>query len=170
MAGNRRVDVNGVDLWVLQQRSVVRVSLGHAERVADFVQLRFVAPANPDHLDKGMRLVNGNEFRSKAQPDDRNSYLPFAHFPQTTLPLHQPPTAPKHQSVNGKTAGNHAIKTRPHPLVKLIFLSFFPPRSRLLDIGKAFLVFRIRSSATLTNSLFFQTSEESRRPLQIRSV
>lgn len=93
MVGNRRIDVNSVNFRVLQQRFVVRVSLGHAKRVADLVQLRFVAPANPDHLDKGMRLMDGNKFRSKTQPDDRNPYLPFAHFPQTNLPRRPPQTA-----------------------------------------------------------------------------
>ena len=60
------VDVDGVDLWVLENILIAAVAFLHAEEIPDGVQILLVALANRMHVCLGMVLINGNELRSKS--------------------------------------------------------------------------------------------------------
>ncbi len=73
--GDRRVDVNGVYVGVLEQLVVAGVALGDFVAIADLVHFGLVAAADGVHLGVGMGLVNGDKLGSEAQPDDRHAYF-----------------------------------------------------------------------------------------------
>lgn len=60
------VDVDGVDLWVLENILIAAVAFLHTEEIPDGVQILLVALANRMHVCLGMVLINGNELRSKS--------------------------------------------------------------------------------------------------------
>ena len=77
--GNRRVDVDRVHLRVLDQFIEIVVPFLHPECVADCIQFLARALADRVHVRLGMALVDGDEFGTKAQPDDGDVNLSRAH-------------------------------------------------------------------------------------------
>src|SRR5436190_11871631 len=75
---NWRVDMNGVDVRVCQERLVIRVAGLHPEPVAAVVELLPIAPADRVHFGGWMPLVNRDELRTEAE----------AHNCDTNLLLH----------------------------------------------------------------------------------
>src|SRR5437588_2444214 len=72
MIGNRRIDVHGVYIRILQELVEIGVAHLDAELVAALVEPFFIAAAEGVHLGKRMVLVDGNEFGPKAEANDRN--------------------------------------------------------------------------------------------------
>ena len=70
--GNRRVDVDEIDLGIGQHVVVFGVARGDAEGVADLVQLRLVPLADGVHVGMRMGLVDRNELGPEPQTDDRH--------------------------------------------------------------------------------------------------
>jgi len=79
MIGNRRVDVNGLNLRVLQQLVEIVVASLHSEGIPDGVELFAGALADGVHVGVGMPLVNGDKLRAKAQPDYGDVDLALTH-------------------------------------------------------------------------------------------
>ena len=72
--GDRRVDVDGVDLRIGEQVVVGGVAFFDAELVADFVELRLGPLADGGHVRLRVALVDGDELGSEAEPDDCDVY------------------------------------------------------------------------------------------------
>jgi hypothetical protein len=70
MIGNRRVDVDGVNVLVFENVGVALVSPLHAMSRADLVELVFRPLADGDQLSVRMPLVDRNELGSKAKADN----------------------------------------------------------------------------------------------------
>jgi len=73
VVGDRRVDVDRVDLRVLEQRVEVRVALRDLIAVADGLQLLRVALADRDDLRVRVGLVDRDEFGAKAEASQREA-------------------------------------------------------------------------------------------------
>ena len=79
MIGNRRVDVDGIDVRIGEERVVVGVARLDAEPIAARVELLPIAAADRIHFGIRMALINRDEFRAKAQTDDCHTNLPVTH-------------------------------------------------------------------------------------------
>src|SRR5215831_11785865 len=75
VVGNRRVDVDGVDVGVAEEVVEIGIAGLDAEAVAALIQLGPVAAANGVHFGVGMSLVDGNELRAEAEANDGDAYL-----------------------------------------------------------------------------------------------
>lgn len=67
-----RVDVDRIDLGVPDQVLEALVALFHPERLPDGIQLLLRALADGVHVRQGMPLVDGDEFGTEAESDDRD--------------------------------------------------------------------------------------------------
>ena len=67
---DRRIDVDGVDLGVLEHLLVVGVTGGDLVAIAAFIQALLVAAADAVHLRAGIVLIDGDELGAEAQSDD----------------------------------------------------------------------------------------------------
>src|SRR5271157_3211920 len=90
VVGNRRVDVDGIDVGILEQVVVIGVPNLDAELIAAAVEFRLVAAANGVHLGVGVMLVNLNKLGPKAEANDRNSHFFGCHVNEP--PFWVPPT------------------------------------------------------------------------------
>jgi hypothetical protein len=79
MIRDRRVDVDGVDVRILQQVLVARVAGGDAEAVAARVELFLVPPADRVHLGIGVTLIDRDELGAEAESDERDANLFVSH-------------------------------------------------------------------------------------------
>ena len=70
MVGDRRIDVDGVDLAVLEEVGVVLVPPLDAIGLADLIELVPRPLADRDELRVGVALVDGDELGAKAEADD----------------------------------------------------------------------------------------------------
>ena len=77
--GDRRVNVNRINLRIGQQFFVIRVALGDGELVGHGVHLRLVAPTHGDEVGVGMRLVDGNKLCAETEADEGYIKGLFAH-------------------------------------------------------------------------------------------
>ena len=77
--GNRRVDVNGINLRIGQQFFVIRVAFRDTELVGHGVHFRLIAPTHRDEVGVGMRLVDGNKLCAKTEADEGYIKGLFAH-------------------------------------------------------------------------------------------
>ena len=77
---DRRVDVNGVDLGVVQDLLEVGVSLGDLPAVAAFVEVFLRPSADRRDLGPRVRLVDRNKLSAKTEADDRDPGS-VAHLP-----------------------------------------------------------------------------------------
>jgi hypothetical protein len=68
--GNRRIDVHGVDLRVLEHRLEVRVALFDLKGIADGLELLGIALADGMAVRERMTLPDGDEFRPETEADD----------------------------------------------------------------------------------------------------
>ena len=69
--GDRRIDVDGMHLGILEQVAKLRVAPGHPGRhLRSAIQLLGRALADRVHIRVGMPLINGNEFGTEAEADD----------------------------------------------------------------------------------------------------
>ena len=79
VVGNRGVDVDGIEVRVFEQLAVIGVAFLDAERIADRIELRPVTLADRVQVGLGMPLVEGDEFSSETQTDNRNIDFSFTH-------------------------------------------------------------------------------------------
>ena len=77
--GDRRVNMNRINLGIGQQLFVIRVALGDGELVGHGVHLRLVAPTHRDEVGVGMRLVDGNKLCAETEADEGYIKGLFAH-------------------------------------------------------------------------------------------
>ncbi len=81
--GDRRVDVDGLDVGVPEQLVEVGVAPGDAESVADGIQLLLRSLTDGVQVGLGMTLVDGNKLRPKAETDEGNVNLALTHGVQS---------------------------------------------------------------------------------------
>src|SRR5262249_28955849 len=79
VVGDRRVDVDGVDVGVFEEVVDAGVAAPYAELVAAPVELGLVTAADGDHLGVGVRLVGGDELGPEVESDDGDANLVFCH-------------------------------------------------------------------------------------------
>ena len=68
--GNRRVDVNGMDVRIREQVLVGSVAFRDAELVADFIQLGLGPLADGIHVRIRMTLIDRDELGAETEADD----------------------------------------------------------------------------------------------------
>src|SRR4051812_41775909 len=86
MVRDGRVDMDGVNGWVLQQLLVARVALFDAPLVADFVQLLRVALADGEAPGGRVLLQDGNKFIAEAEANGGDVEGGGAHRSRGGLP------------------------------------------------------------------------------------
>jgi hypothetical protein len=75
---NRRIDMHGIDLRILEEVCVALVPGADAGGVADLVELLSRPLANRVHVRERVLLINRNEFGAESEADDGDIGL-FAH-------------------------------------------------------------------------------------------
>lgn len=73
------VDVHGIHIGIVQNVLILLVTFLYTERIANRIELLLVTLANGVHVGVRMVLINGNEFSSKSQTNDRNIDFLLAH-------------------------------------------------------------------------------------------
>src|SRR6185503_17857349 len=79
MIGDRRVDMDRVELGVGEHLFIARVASGDAELVAAGIELRSAAPTDRMHQRVRMALIDRDELRSETKPYDTHSDLLRCH-------------------------------------------------------------------------------------------
>jgi hypothetical protein len=85
VVGDRRVDVNGVDVGILKQLGEVGVAGFHAEPIPDLVEPLAVPAADGIHLRARVILINWNEFGPEAETDNRHADRLIARHDRESL-------------------------------------------------------------------------------------
>ena len=78
VVGDRRVDVNGVDVGILEELVVIGVAARNAEGVLNGFKFLRVALADGEQVGVGVRLVNRNKLGAETKADDGDVEF-FAH-------------------------------------------------------------------------------------------
>ena len=77
--GNRRVDVDRIDIRIFEQLLVIGVASFHSEGVANGIQLLFRPLADGVHVRIWVTLINGNELGSEPEANYGDVYFTGAH-------------------------------------------------------------------------------------------
>jgi len=79
VVGERRIDMDEVDVGIGQHVAEALVSAFNAERIADLVERNTRPAADRVHVCHRMPLVDGNELRPETETDDRDIDPAFLH-------------------------------------------------------------------------------------------
>src|SRR5262249_15001099 len=79
VVGDRRVDVDVIDVGIRENVFVAMVALGDAEGITHLIEFTLGALADSVHVGQRVLLVNGDELGAKAQTDDRHVELLVGH-------------------------------------------------------------------------------------------
>ena len=107
--GNGGIDVDRVEGRVFKQLVEIVVPVLHAKRVADRVQFFAGALADGVHVGAGVPLVDGNELRAKAQPNNGDVNLSLAHASRVRCRWDRLQKLPGRRNQGFGSALNHTI-------------------------------------------------------------
>ena len=133
--GDRAVDVDEVDVRIGEQLAEVGVAPGDLKPVADLVQPALRPLADRRDFGFRMRLIDGDELRTEAKPDQSHPRLVHVAFPRPASP---PSSGSRMANLSTSRVGCPAASARIPGRLQSIFSPPRPPPAEVVRVqGRA---------------------------------